>query len=83
MSKLDYIEKRKISRLLNNNGYVLDFSNATYQEFVFEKTGFDLYTKYGLSKGKNLEAIVASEDDIVVGKLLLELLRYMKDIMSL
>ena len=80
MAKLDFIEKRKIKQLLNNGGYVLDFTNASYQEFVFEKTGFDLYSKYGLSKGKNLEAIVSNEDDIIVGKLLLELLRYMKDI---
>jgi hypothetical protein len=31
-----------------------------------------------MSKGKNLEAIVSNEDDIIVGKLLLELLRYMQ-----
>jgi len=78
MATLDFIEKRKIKQLLNNGGYVLDFTNATYQEFVFEKTGFDLYSKYGMSKGKNLEAIVLNEDNIVVGKLLMELLRYMK-----
>jgi len=80
MARLDYIEKRKIKQLLNKDGYVLDFSNAKYQEFVYEKTGFDLYSKYGMSKGKNLEEIVSKEDDILVGKLLLELLRYMEAI---
>jgi len=77
MNKLDFIKKRKISQLLNDGGYVLDFTNATYQQFIVEKTGSDLYTKYGMSKGKNLEAIVSNESDITVGKLLLELLRYM------
>lgn len=80
MAKLDFIERRKISQLLNNGGYVLDFSNATYQQFVFEKTGIDLYTKYGQSKGKNLEAIMLNESDTIAGKLLLELLRYMQAI---
>jgi len=79
-NKLEFIERQKISRLLNHSGYVLNFTNATYQEFIIEKTGSDLYTKYGMSKGKNLEAIVLNESDIIVGKLLIELLRYMQDI---
>jgi len=78
MNKLDFIEKRKISQLLNDGGYVLDFTNATYQQFIVEKTSSDLYEKYGMSKGKNLEAIVSNESDTTVGKLLLELLRYMQ-----
>jgi hypothetical protein len=65
---------------LNVGGYVLDFTNARYKEFVYEATGEDLYGKYGLSKGKNLEAIVKNEPDALVGKLLLELLRYMREI---
>ena len=77
MATLDYIERQKIKRLLNNGGYVLDFTNASYREFVIEKTGSDLYSIYGLSKGKNLEAIVSNENNIIVGKLLIELLKYM------
>jgi len=53
MSRLDFLERRKISQLLNIGGYVLDFSNAEYGQFVLEKTGVDLYSKYGQSKGKN------------------------------
>lgn len=77
MATLDFIEKRKIDRLFNSGGYVLDFTNATYSQFIIEKTGLDLYARYGQSKGKNLAAIVANESDIIVGKLLLELLSYM------
>lgn len=80
MAKLDFVEKQKISKLLNNGGYILDFTNATYGQFILEKTELDLYSKYGMSKGKNLEAIVAQESDIVVNKLLLELLHYMQQI---
>jgi len=78
MANIDFIDKRNIDKLFNQGGYVLDFVNATYDQFVFEKTGMDLRSKYGGSKGKNLAAIVANESDIVVGKLLLELLRYME-----
>jgi hypothetical protein len=80
MAKLDYIERDKISGLLDCGGYVLDFTNMKYGQFVQEKTGIDLYSKYGMSKGKNLEAIIANESDGIVGKLLLELLRYMQHI---
>ncbi|MDR1759667.1 MAG: restriction endonuclease [Fibrobacter sp.] len=78
MSTLEFIEKRKVSQLLNKGGYVLDFTNKTYQQFILEKTRIDLYSKYGQSKGKNLEAIIINENDILVGKLLLELLKYMQ-----
>jgi hypothetical protein len=80
MAKLDFIERHKIDQLLNSGGYVLDFTNATYGQFVFEKTGVDLYSKYGQSKGKNLAAIMANESDVIAGKLLIELLRYMQAI---
>lgn len=79
MANLDFIEKQKIDLLFNSGGYVLDFTNATYSQFVLEKTGSDLYRKYGMSKGKNLAAIVNGESDSTVGKLIIELLRYMQE----
>lgn len=79
MASLDFIEKDLIDNLLNNGGYVLDFSNRTYQEFVWEKINIDVYAKYpGLSKGKILHAIMSDYPNVTVGKLLLELLRYMQ-----
>lgn len=79
MAKLDFIEKDIIDGLLNNGGYILDFSNRTYQEFVWEKIQVDVYAKYsGLSKGKILRAIMSDFPDVTAGKLLLELLRYMQ-----
>ncbi|HCA28132.1 MAG TPA: hypothetical protein DEP23_00385 [Ruminococcaceae bacterium] len=79
MAKLDFIEKDLINELLNCGGYVLDFSNRTYQEFVWEKIQVDVYAKYpGLSKGKILRAIMTDFPDVTAGKLLLEFLRYMQ-----
>ena len=79
MAKLDFIEKDLIDNLLNSGGYVLNFTNKTFQSFVYEKIQVDVYSKYNnLSKGKMLYAILDDFDDVTVGKLLLELLRYMQ-----
>jgi len=79
MANLDFIEKDLINSLLNSGGYVLNFTNKTFQSFVYEKIQVDVYTKYdSLSKGKMLYAILNDFDDITVGKLLLEFLRYMQ-----
>ena len=60
-------------------GYVLDFSNRTFQEFVYSIMEIDIYAKYpGLSKGRILNKIIDVYDNVTVGKLLLELLRYMQ-----
>lgn len=80
MAHLDFLERRKISQLLNSGGYVLDFTNASYRKFVIEKTGTDYFSKYGGSKGKNLEEVIEKEGDSIVGKLLMELLNYMRQI---
>jgi len=80
MAQLDFIDKGYFEKLFGmNSGYVLNFSNSTFQEFVYEKIQIDIYQKYpGLSKAKILRAIIADSDKITVGKLLLELLRYMQ-----
>lgn len=86
MAQLDFIEKGYFEKLFGmHSGYVLDFSNATFQEFVYEKIQIDIYQEYPtLSKAKILRAIIADSDKVTVGKLLLELLRYMqaKDMVS-
>jgi len=80
MANLDFMEKDLIDRLLNNSGYVLDFTNKKFQAFVYSIMQIDVYAKYhNLSKGKMLNAILDDFDDKTVGKLLLELLRYMQN----
>jgi len=46
MSDLTSIEKLKLEELLEmGGGYVLGFSNATFQEFIWENSNIDIYDK--------------------------------------
>jgi len=81
MSDLTFIDKTKIEKLLGmGSGYVLDFSNRTFAEFVVESTGKDIYdTKYEYasgSKANRLRAFWNTEPNHVVGKLIWDLLEY-------
>ena len=80
MAKLDFIEKDYFEQLFGmGSGYVLDFSNRTFQEFIYSVMQIDIYAKYqNLSKAKILRSIIAEYDNVTVGKTLLELLRYMQ-----
>ena len=44
MSDLTGIEKMKLEKFLDmESGYVLDFSNKTFQEFIMDCLGIDIY----------------------------------------
>lgn len=59
------------------SGYVLDYSDATYAEF-FSRHRVDIhvarYQTYGTSKAKKLRAFWEQEPDVLVGRVLSELL---------
>jgi hypothetical protein len=79
MSDLTMTEKRRFERLLRmNTGYVLDFSNRTFQEFVADSTGrniFDERYQYASgSKANCLRGFWTDENNRLVGKLLGDLL---------
>jgi len=81
MSDLTFIERRKIEQTLGMaSGYVLDFSNRTFAEFVLESTGRDIYeSRYDYqsgSKANRLRAFWQKEGNSLVGKLLSDLLDY-------
>jgi hypothetical protein len=61
-------------------GYVLDFSNASFQSFIHEVTGVNIddskYSLYGGSKAKRLRGLWARESDPFVGKLCEKLMEY-------
>lgn len=80
MASIDFIERGYFEQLFGmGSGYVLDFTNREFQEFVYEKIQIDVYAKYpGLSKAKILRNIIAEYDNVTVGKLLLEFMRYMQ-----
>ena len=77
---MTYIEKDYFERLFDmERGYVLDFTNYTYQRFVADTINIDVYKKYhNLSKAKILRAIMDDCDNVTVGKLLLGLMQYMQ-----
>jgi hypothetical protein len=81
MSTLKTIEKTQFEQLFGMaSGYVLDFSNRIFQEFIRENAGVDIYApKYafnGDSKARRLRAFWEQESDHVVGKVLAELIEY-------
>ena len=81
MSDLSYRERVKLERLLGmGGGYVLDFTNQTFTEFVLDSTGRDIYDeKYEYasgSKANRLRAFWEKEANHVAAKLTGDLLEY-------
>jgi hypothetical protein len=79
MADLTFAEKRKFEQLFRmGSGYVLDFSNRTFAEFVLDSTGRDIYdSRYDNasgSKANRLRAFWQKEDNSVVGKLMSDML---------
>jgi hypothetical protein len=84
MSDLTFLEKQKLEAVLGMaSGYVLNFSDRTFGQFVHESTGLDIddvrYRINGNSKAKRLRAFWQREPNAVVGKLLGDLLDYSED----
>ena len=78
MSSLTDIEKRYFEKLFGmSSGYVLDFSDATIDEF-FRRHDVDIhayrYQTFGTSKAKKLRAFWGLEPDWLVGDVLSEML---------
>lgn len=79
MANLTVAEKIKLEKLFEmNTGYVLDFSNSSFQSFVFDSVGIDIYNgAYGeASKANLLRAFFSQESPNLVGKLIDDLLEY-------
>lgn len=79
MSSLSYSEKRKFEKLLGmSSGYVLDFSNRTFGEFIVDSTKRNIYdSRYDYasgSKANRLRKFWEVEDDATVAKLMGDLL---------
>ncbi|AHE98812.1 abortive infection family protein [Thioalkalivibrio paradoxus] len=75
MSDLTSIEKRKLELALGmTGGYVLNFSNRTFEDFFFDNFGIDIYdAKYELgsgSKANRMRAFWTAEPNHTVGRVL-------------
>lgn len=81
MSDLSSIEKIKLEKIFEmGGGYVLDFSNRTFQEFMLENMNADIYDQkyshYSGSKANRLRAFWTKEPNLLVGDLIDKLLEY-------
>ncbi len=85
VADLSNVEKRKFERLLEmEGGYVLNFSNQTFAEFVTDTVHRDIddskYAGCGSSKANRLRAFWQAEPNRVVGELMRALIDYQKDV---
>lgn len=81
MSDLTFIEKSQIENLFGmRSGYVMDFTNQTFQEFILDSLEIDIYDKKydynSNSKANRLRAFFKIEPNYTVSKLLEKLLEY-------
>lgn len=67
---LKYNEYRPFMDLLNEGGYVLNFSTPNFDRFTHSIVGIRLVEHFGLSKGKSLQAYVESADRVDSARLL-------------
>lgn len=80
MADLRNTEKLRLEQYLEmKTGYVCNFSNRTFEEFVLEHTGVEIYAEpYSGSKATRLRAFWNKESNYLVAKLLKELIEYWK-----
>jgi|SRR6185312_2011076 len=78
MATLNYTERRKLEEFLAmGSGYVLDFSNRTFREFIHDSVGMDIDdSRIGGSGSKawRLRHFWSEQPDYVVGKLLKDMI---------
>ncbi|MDD5738682.1 MAG: hypothetical protein PHY72_02005 [Candidatus Pacebacteria bacterium] len=83
MANMSNNDKTKLEALFGmRSGYVLDFSGNTFQDFIHDSTGLDIfdskYNHFSGSKANRLRAFWQKESDNIVGKLIADLLEYWK-----
>jgi len=81
MAKFSFIEKSKFEKLFGmSSGYVLDFSDRTFQEFISEALKVDIYDeKYNHgsgSKANRIRGYWLAESNYNIAKLMEKLLEY-------
>lgn len=68
--------------LYNRDGYVLNFTNNTFDVFTTASIGEAIQTKYGMSKGKSLVTYLNEASDSDRTKLLIDLFHHYEDEME-
>lgn len=86
MAELSRLEKIKLERAFDmGSGYVLDYSNRTFEDFFLETLHIEIYNKKyenenSGSKANRLREFWKQENNYLVGKCIIELLDYSKAI---
>lgn len=83
MAEISRIEKLKLEKLFEmDGGYILDFSNRTFNDFVYETLNVEVYAdKFadnGESKANRLRTVWQKETNYNIGKLTSAMLEYWK-----
>lgn len=78
MHLLDFNDKNLISTFFYEDGYILNFSDSTFESFTTHSVGFSVKDKYGLSKGKSFIEFVNKEPEKFVLKLTNDLIKYIE-----
>jgi len=78
MARLTYIDEKTIEKFLDmEGGYVMEFNDNTFREFIYKSTGLDIndekYHNASNSKAKRLKQFIKLESNNTFGKLLLAL----------
>lgn len=81
MAELSFMERHTLEKFFEmRGGYVLDFTNRTFAEFVADSTGKNIWdAKYDSgsgSKANRLRVFWSKEPNHVVGKIISDLLEY-------
>jgi len=81
MANLSFSDKQLIESVFGmSSGYVINFSNREFEEFMNDVVQYNVYAKYpGLSKAKMFREFLKNESDVYVGKALVMLINYMTD----
>ena len=82
---IHFTEKRDIETALQmGSGYVLDFSNRTFAEFIAASIGIDVYAgpygDQGGSKANHLRSFFDKAPDHYIGQLLTDLIVHARQI---
>jgi hypothetical protein len=85
MSKIGSKSKRIIEDLFGmHTGYVIDFSNSSFERFIYDSIGVKIYEDEGYteyeSKANKLRTIIENESPRKVAKLIIDLLDYYYDL---
>src|SRR5574344_2941498 len=83
MANIPFRVESDFERLFQmGSGFIMDFSNSSFERFVNEVANIAIYTGIGYtdycSKANKLRQIINTESDSIVGNLLHELLLYCK-----